>query len=104
MLGRPRLGNGTALQNDSLGIDDESGGYRQTLDMWFKEYAPMNRYQKLVKLQPDIDPADIATKLWEGARLIIKRLHTDKRVRFRAYSGWQATNADLELTDHQALV
>ena len=66
-----------ALQNYSLDIDDESGGFCQTLDTWFKEYAPMNRYQKLVKLQPDIDPADIATKLWEGARLIIKRLHTD---------------------------
>ena len=52
-----------ALQIDSLDIDDDSGGYRQTLDMWFKEYTPMNRYQKLVKLQPDIDPAGIATKL-----------------------------------------
>ena len=57
-----------------------------------------------MKLQPDIDPADVATKLWEGARLIIKRLHTDKRVRFGTYSGWQATTVDPELTDHQALV
>ena len=93
-----------ALHNDSLYIDDESGGYRQTLDMWFKQYAPMNPYQKLLKLQPDIDLADVATKLWEGARLIIKRLHTDKCVRFGAYLGWQATTVDPELTNHQALV
>ena len=52
----------------------------------------MNRYQKMVKLQPGIDRDDIATKLWESTRLIIKliikRLHTEKHVPFRTYSGW----------------
>ena len=64
----------------------------------------MSHYQKLVRLQPDIDPANVATKLWEGAGVMIKRLYIDKRVRFESHWGWQAIGVDPALTEHQALV
>ena len=52
----------------------------------FPQTVPHIRYQRLVTLAKGVDIADLSRRLWEGGRLVLKTMSTDRRIRFGTWA------------------
>ena len=48
----------------------------------FPTGVPHLKYQRLVTLADESQIGDLARRLWQGSRFVLKRISTDRRVRF----------------------
>ena len=72
------------------------------LQQWFSAHIPYNRYKLLFKPAQGVNIIDVARRLWQGARLILKRVNDDRRIRFGVWSNKAISQDTIEMLRAQA--
>jgi hypothetical protein len=95
------VGNPADLVSEMVACLDEEMPLDATslpLPIFFPQSVPHIKYQRLTTIADHVDIPDLARRLWEGGRLVLKSMTTDRRIRFGNWARAPTRDAGIPAT------